>query len=275
MAAIASSEQSVLARIDNMDLKVESKTQVLNNTIDSLRTHLVDQIDGVRTEFGVKLGALAANADANQARLTSLEEATNAYTDRIVELEQQVCSLKDNVTALFDKTEDLEGRQRRCNIRILGVKEQFEAGSRPVTSVAKLLQEVLALDTTPTLDRAHRGLQPIPMRGQRPRPFIVKFHYYQEKLEVLRLAAKKGPLSYNGDTVLIFPDLPSTVAKRRGTFRGVKDLLRKCPDVKFGMLYPARLRITSSLGEKIFTDPEAAKDYVVKHLVGGVQQDDD
>ncbi|KAK7929190.1 hypothetical protein WMY93_005585 [Mugilogobius chulae] len=237
MAAIASSEQSVLARIDNMDLKVESKTQVLNNTIDSLRTHLVDQIDGVRTEFGVKLGALAANADANQARLTSLEEATNAYTDRIVELEQQVCSLKDNVTALFDKTEDLEGRQRRCNIRILGVKEQFEAGSRPVTSVAKLLQE--------------------------------------EKLEVLRLAAKKGPLSYNGDTVLIFPDLPSTVAKRRGTFRGVKDLLRKCPDVKFGMLYPARLRITSSLGEKIFTDPEAAKDYVVKHLVGGVQQDDD
>ncbi len=88
---------------------------------------------------------------------------------------------------------------------------------RPASSVAKLLQEVLDLDA-PTLDRAHRSLQPTPMNGQNHRPFIVKFHYYQEKLVVLRKAAQNSPLVYNGDKILIFLDLPSTVAKRRGTF---------------------------------------------------------
>uniref|UniRef100_A0A3Q3AGT8 L1 transposable element RRM domain-containing protein n=1 Tax=Kryptolebias marmoratus TaxID=37003 RepID=A0A3Q3AGT8_KRYMA len=216
---------------------------------------------------------LAANSEANQTRLTSLEEATNSYSDKVTDLEKQIGSLKEEVKVLTDKTEDLEGRQRRCNIRILGVREKIKAGSHPSTAVAKLLQDILGLDSAPTLDHAHRGMQSVSPRDNRPRPFIVKFHYYQEKLEVLRMAAKKGPLHYKGDTIMIFPDLPAAVVKRRGFFKGIKDQLRKCPNVKFGMLYPARLKITSSAGEEIFTDPAAAEDYVKKILMKGYQHD--
>lgn len=135
-----------------------------------------------------------------------------------------------------------------------------------------LLQELLGLDTAPTLDRAHRSLQPVPRAGQRPRPFIVRFHYYQEKVDVLRRAAQNSPLMHNGDQIFIFPDLPPTVVKKRAAFKEVKDLLRGQRGVRFGMLYPAKLRITSPSGESVFTDPVMAKDYVTKHVLAADDQ---
>lgn len=271
MAAITNSEKTVVNKIATLETKVEWKCQTLNDKIDSLCDDFRGQLEGVWMDFDAMISPLGASIVDNKARLTSLEGATDAYSDRVVDLEKEVCSLKAHVTALTEKTEDLEGRQRRCNIPILGIKEQFEAGMRPVASVAKLLQEVLGMDAAPTLDRAHRSLQPVPAGGQRPRPFIVKFHYYQEKLDVLRRAARNEPLLYNGDRILIFPDLPPTVAKRRGTFKDVKELLRGCQGVKYGMFYPAKLRVSSPLGEKVFTDPGSAKDYAMKHLVGDGQ----
>lgn len=275
MAAIASSEQTVVAKIETLETNVDSKCQTLNDKIDKLRVHFKEQLEEVRTEFCSRIDPLAANFSDHGARLTSLEEATDAHSDRIVSLEEEVRGLKENVAALMDKTEDLEGRQRRSNARILGVRERFEAGTRPVESVAKLLQELLCLDVAPTLDRAHRGMQSGTGGGQRPRPFVVKFHYFQELAEVLRKAARAGPLLYKGDKILIFPDLPSTVVKRRGAFKEVKELLRGCQDVRYGMSYPARLRITSPLGEKVFVNADAAKDYVMKHLVQIQQQNTD
>lgn len=275
MAAIASSEKNVVDKITTLEAKVENKCQALNDMIDSFRSDFTGQIDAVRSEFCAKIDPLAARFKDHQARLTSLEDATNTYSDKVVALEEEVNDLKDIVLALTEKTEDLEGRQRRCNARILGIKEQFEAGTRPVVSVAKLLQDVLGLDTAPTLDRAHRSLQPVPIRGQRPRPFIVKFHYFQEKVEVLRKAALNSPLTYDGNKILIFPDLPSTVAKKRGAFKDVKALLRGCRGVRYGMLYPAKLRITSPLGEDLFTDPVAAKDYVKDRILPACGRQDD
>lgn len=133
--------------------------------------------------------------------------------------------------------------------------------------MAKLLQESLGLDTAPALDRAHCSLQPEPARGQQPRAFIVKFHYYQEKLEVLRRAARVSPLTYNGDKIMIFSDLPPLVVKRRSAFREVKELLHRCQGVRFGVLCPARLKVSFSRGEKIFTDSAATRDYVMKNFL--------
>lgn len=124
------------------------------------------QSDSVRSELGSKIDPLAASIADNHSRLTSLEEATDMYSDRVVDLEKQINTLKKTVSALSVKTEDLEGRQCRCNIRILGVREKFETGTRPATSVAKLLQDFLNLDAAPTLDRAHHSTQPTPTDGQ-------------------------------------------------------------------------------------------------------------
>lgn len=55
--------------------------------ISSLLTNLIGQIDKVHVEFMAKIEPLSANYAAQQACLTSLETATNTYSNRVVDLE--------------------------------------------------------------------------------------------------------------------------------------------------------------------------------------------
>lgn len=77
------------------------------------------------------------------------------------------------------QTKDLESRQQRDNCRLVGVEEGF-GNIQPEKAVAELVKETLE-----TLNQAHRSLQPRPKDGDAPRPIIVKFHYFQEKVDVL------------------------------------------------------------------------------------------
>lgn len=104
---------------------------------------------------------------------------------------------------MADKAEDLGSRQQRDNCRLVGVEEGF-GNIRPKRAVAELLKEVLALDYTLTPNRAHRSLQPRPKDGDSPRPIIVKFQYFQEKVDVLRKAMGAGPIIHNGMHLSIY-----------------------------------------------------------------------
>lgn len=240
MDAIASSESKILARID-------LSTRDLNAKIDSLRDEMAKQ----------------------ETRVKDLEEGLNLYSDKTTEMEGDVGQLKSEVAKLQFKIDDLEGRQRRCNARIVGIKEGLEnsGGQRPTDAVAKMLQELLALDFVPTLDRAHRGLRPPPNEGDPPRVIVVKFHYFQEREVVFREAASKAPLTLQGKKVSIFPDYTAEVAKKRAAFTEAKRLLRNCKGVKFGILFPAVLRITLPTGQdKRFDDPAEAIDFIRKKI---------
>ncbi|KAI4816700.1 hypothetical protein KUCAC02_009015 [Chaenocephalus aceratus] len=141
------------------------------------------------------------------------------------------------IMMLVDKTEDLESRQRRDNCRLVGVAEGT-GNIRPEKAIAQLLQDALSLDYTPTLDRAHRGLQPKPADGDAPRPIIIKFHYFQEKADIIRKAMGAGPIFHNGKHL----HLP-------------------------GLHTLATLKITTSTGEqKSFEDPTKAKHYIETDL---------
>lgn len=80
----------------------------------------------------------------------------------MLNLQTQVKRLTKQVEQLSDKCVDLEGRSKRQNIRIAGVKEGNEHGQRLKDFVAQLLQKTLGLETTPLLDRAHRALRECP-----------------------------------------------------------------------------------------------------------------
>lgn len=62
------------------------------------------------------------------AGVLSIEEAGNDHSDAITSLQREVTQLKQDVATLEQKNEDLEGRSRRCNLRIIGVKERQEDG---------------------------------------------------------------------------------------------------------------------------------------------------
>lgn len=263
MAAIKQSEQSVLAKIDSSVMVAAGK---LHKKIDDLASDLRTEILSVRAEFGKVIGDVQEQNAAFSTRIADLEEGANGYDNRVIALEAKVSTLSTQVTRLTEKTEDLESRQRRDNCRLIGLEEGFES-IRPEKAVAEMLKEALALDYTPTLDRAHRGLQPRTKDGNTPRPIIVKFHYFQEKVDVLRKAMSAGSITHKGKRFYIYPDYSAAVRKKRAAFIEVRGLLRRCAGVKYGLLYPATLKITAPAGEQVtFEDPAKAKDYIESNL---------
>lgn len=142
---------------------------------------------------------------------------------------------------------------REDNLRILGVPEGDE-GPRPTEFIATLLQEVLELEEKPLLDRAHRSLRPKPKSGKAPWAFVIRVHYYHVRDQILRRAAVASPLTCKGSKLSIFPDF---------TVEVVKKILHEHPSIKFGLFFPAELKITMPSGEILkFTDPDVAMTFV-------------
>lgn len=259
MDAIKKSEQNVLERIESVTCEIHKKMDILS-------AELQDSIASVRTDLAASIASNRDVITAHGTRLDDLEGAANAYSDRVTELEGKFVALTSETNKLRDKAEDLESRQRRENCRIFGIEENF-GNTRPEQAIAQLLKDSLKLDYTPTLDRAHRSLQQKPKSGDPPRPFMVRFHYFQEKADVLRKAARAGPILHSGRRIHIYPDYTAKIAKQRAAFKDVRGLLHRCRGVKFGILYPATLKITTTTGDqKTFVDPDKAKEYILGHL---------
>uniref|UniRef100_A0AAV2KVU7 L1 transposable element RRM domain-containing protein n=1 Tax=Knipowitschia caucasica TaxID=637954 RepID=A0AAV2KVU7_KNICA len=249
-----SGQSAILQAIDTL------RTEKIEEKAEMQKDELAKQISGLRDELMASIDQANNRVGMLDERTASLEEAVNMHSNKMADLEQQVVGLKKELEGLLAKTEDLEARSRRCNLRIFGVKEGQETGARVSTYVAELLQYVFKLDTEPVIDRAHCTLQKTPDKGHPPRAFVVKCHYYQEKDAILRKAlASQRLVSKDGDTVRVFPDYTHNVARQRAAFIQAKQLLRQCEGVKYGLLYPAKLKITTGDGEqKMFTDPMKA-----------------
>jgi len=74
-------------------------------------------------------------------------------------------------------------------------------------------------------------------------------------------------LIYNGNRIAIFPDYTSAVAKARAAFTDVRKTLRGRRGVCYGLLYPARLRISYKDEDKEFMDPMKAMEFVQKKVI--------
>lgn len=165
----------------------------------------------------------------------------NDHETRITELESLYNLLQSGQDLHHKNLNELESRARRQNIRILGIKEGTEKG-RPLEFVSDLLPKLLGNENFPgkvVVDRALRAPGPKPADGSRPRPFIVRQHYYQSRELIVRLAAKKGPLQYDGSKVFIFPDLCQDVVARRKEFDKARKRCREA-NLRYGFRHPAR-----------------------------------
>ena len=131
--------------------------------------------DTLKAERGAAFSAVNSRLDSQSDTLESLE--ANATSDTVVDLEATVKQLHSKVEQLSEKCLDLEGRSKRQNLRIAGVKEGEEKGQKARDFVAQLLMEVLQLDEKPLIDRAHRALRQRPGDNEPPRHLILRMHY--------------------------------------------------------------------------------------------------
>ena len=262
------------AGLDMADLKLQIlhsiKGDITTVIREELKSALADdfnfiktELQAVRNEIANNIAATRTEIDQVKATVKEVESGLSTWTDEVVNLQTTVTSLQKELTDLRGKCEDMEGRMRRCNVRIVGVPE--EPNSSSTASVSKLLKEVLGMDKDVLVDRSHRSLMPKRQDGK-PRAIVAKLHYHQDCVEVLRRARTQAPLRFNGTPIAIFPDYTAAVARARAAFTEVRRLLRDQQGVRFGILFPARLRISYNGEDKEFLDPGKAMDYVKRHI---------
>lgn len=90
-----------------------------------------------------------------------------------------------------------------------------------------------------------------------PRTFIAKFLNIRDPDAILRLSRVKGNIPLGNKMVAVFPDFSAEVQKRRRTFMEVKRRLR-VKNLKYAMLFPARLRVEGGDRVHFFEDRKEA-----------------
>lgn len=264
--ADAGEQQTVLQAINTLKVDLLAK---MDEKASAQTAELRDQIGKLQAELGNALEQVKTRVEATENRMVELESAVSGYSDTVVSMEKDMHTLKKELATLKDRCEDLEARSRRSNLRIMGVKEGRERGTKLTQFVANLLKDALNLEAPPLLDRAHRSLRSKPTEdNQPPRALVVKCHYFSEKEAILRKAVEKRLLTTaDGDKIRVLPDFTLTVSRRRAAFNEVRSMLRSCEGVRYGLMYPATLRITTSEGREIrFDDPEKAKVFLRSNM---------
>ncbi|KAL0160270.1 hypothetical protein M9458_043995, partial [Cirrhinus mrigala] len=248
-------------RSDLRATKVEI-CQTIDNRIEEMASTLRGEISALKSETQAAIQALQTMTAQHGSTLADLEQSVTHSSDAISKLQSEVKRLSSEVNTLTDKCMDLEGRSRRQNMRIVRLKEGTERGKEMNTFVSELLKEVLSMDEYPLVDRAHRALRMRPNDTDPPRSLIVRLHYFRDVTTILRKAADRRDLVYNGQKIRIFLDFTPEVAKRRAAFNRARELLCDKPGVRYGTLFPAKLRV-------IFNGTEKAEEFAELHFGTG------
>ena len=247
----------------------------LASMLAELRADLLTKPDSLSVRFENKLTTIDARLDGIQTTVTNHEQRISDLESGLTQLqslESQLTSMADDNAKLKAKITDLEGRSRRCNVRLIGVPESVE-GTRPTIFFSNFLVDILGKDvltSPPELDRAHRALRPKPTEGDKPRAVIICFHKFQTKDMVIRAARKKrDDLKYDGKSVYLYDDYCPEVMDQRAEYR---EVMRQLFTLQFkpSLLYPARLFIRADNGEKrrLFSVKEAQQ-FLASHQKSG------
>ncbi|KAE8288354.1 hypothetical protein D5F01_LYC12223 [Larimichthys crocea] len=115
-------------------------------------------------------------------------------------------SATKRITFLEAKTDDLENRGRRKNLRIFGLKEGAEGEQTLLNFVTDMLPKWLGLPPgkTFTLERVHRTLAN--RKPNQNRAVLVRFLNFQEK-EFVYLEARKSEIKHDGAKITFAQDL--------------------------------------------------------------------
>ena len=160
-----------------------------------------------------QLETIKCDVSGIQNRVTSLEEAMTDVDSRVDAHEERIAALERGQRDTSNSLTELQNYTRRTSIRIIGVPESSE-GPQPIPFAAKFLSEVFGAEIFPKLPKLDDAFRiPVAQRsGDRPRPFIVKFHELRVKDLVVREARRRrGSLKYNGANILVFEDFATNL----------------------------------------------------------------
>ncbi|CAH2296662.1 Hypothetical predicted protein, partial [Pelobates cultripes] len=152
-ASTAGTEPSALDRIGE-ELRIIANSMATKNYLLSNTTAIQDalwgEIAGIRTEVGAQAG-----------RIQSLEPALETKTASISTTDTAISRQGELLLTMRRAIEDMDNRDRRCNIRIRGFPES-DGGENVEELLSGLFRNILQQEAPPRFkfDRAHRALRP-------------------------------------------------------------------------------------------------------------------
>ena len=210
---------------------------------------MMAHIDSKLEPINARLDKIDRSLSTLGDRVSLLEERTGKNEDDITDMVERIKQLEKANAYLMERAEDAENRSRSQNLRFISVPEKSE-GSDIHDFMSKLIPHLLGAEnfaSPPAIERCHRSPTFITPRtdGQanKPRPILVRFLRYQEKVRIQNLAREKGPLYFAGKQVYIFPDFSAALLKKRAKFDPVKKRFKDL-HITYAMHFPATLSIT-------------------------------
>lgn len=214
---------------------------------------IADKVDTLST----RMDAVANKLEGHAQRIKEAEERLSVVEDSAAGAQTAIAQMDKLLKVIANKSEDMEARSRRNNIRLIGIPESTNTG-RMELYVEKLLMATVGVEKLSNhfiVERAHRALDPRPPPGAAPRPIIARLLNYRDRDVTLQAAREQKQMSYEGVPFSIFPDFTAHVQEERRKFGQVKAKLRAA-NIDYAMLYPARLRVTHQGQQHFFLKPQ-------------------
>lgn len=255
---------SNMADLSAVLVELKSLRSVFGSKLDSIDDRLGKVANSV-TALENSMSEVRQNVAANTTRM---EEAENRIMSAEEQLDTSAAALTNamkRIAYLETKTEDLENRSRRNNLRIFGIREGAEGNQTLLDFMQNMLPRWLGLDTdrTFTLERAHRTLAP--PKPNQDRAVLIRFLKFQDREFVFR-AAKQREIMYEGNKIVLVQDLSAETMRQRFGFNKVKKLFMEKGTFRGFELNPCKMRVLHDGRIRSFSSPKEAEDFYSKHV---------
>ena len=265
-------KKSVAQRKENDDMEEDRLSQASDDMLAD--TEPTDPEHSHDAKLGIILKELREFRKDSSQKLTDISEDINKIYKRVEETEEHIDAAETRIQSseevlaelvkLQAQTEakfmDLEGRSRRENVRLYGVKEGAEEGTATMTKfVEDLLIKGLELPSSTSLniERAHRALNTKPPAEAPPRSIVVKFSSFKMKEEVLKKTWQRKGIDFQGKKIHMDHDYAPELLRKRRDYTEAKAALKE-RNIRFQTPFPARLRVHYKEGTVTYNSAEAA-----------------
>lgn len=225
-----------------------SKTDCFSSTLGSEMTLIKEELKSSVTK-------LQATVDAHKSTIKDLKRSPTTCSDDLATLIDTANVIKGKVKTLKAKRNDLEGRSRSNNLRLVDLPEGLEDSE----SLFQRSYRTFYIWMKHPFSTAPTGHSEISSTRETHQSSLLP-------CERTNPASSSFPLLL-GEKLSVFPDFFPSLAKKRAEFGNAKCLLHICPGVRFGFCYPAEPRITiTSAAMHKFTGPALTTDFINRDL---------
>lgn len=255
--------------LSDTEANMANVAEVLSE-LKSLRADFGTKLDSIDTRLTEMASSMAAlenkvtevqrDVSTNTARIEEAEGRINETETTLEKTEAALDAAMKRIVFLESKTEDLENRGRRKNLRIFGIQEGAEGQQSLFDFVNGMLPRWLGLDDRRsfTLERVHRTLTSA--RPNQNRAVLVRFLKFQDKEFVYR-QARRQDITHNGVKITFAQDLSAETVRIRRGFNQVTKLFVDIKAFRGFHHNPCKLRVLYGGRMHLFSTPQEAEKF--------------